>query len=84
MKSFIVFVSILYFKTFSDNIECYRFEPNTITLKNYTGCPGDEHNSVHFNQSITQINRNKYVISGEITLKEQINSQIQVFFSAEF
>lgn len=74
----IVFFSILYFKTFSDSIECYRFEPNTITIKNYTGCPGDEHNPVHFNQSITQIYRNKYVINGEITLKEQINSQIQV------
>lgn len=57
---------------------CYRFEPNTITLSNYSVCPGDEKNVCQFKQNIISIARNKYAISGEVIFKDVIHPPIQV------
>lgn len=57
---------------------CYRFEPNTITLTNYSACPGNENNVCQFKQNIIGIARNKYAVSGELLFKEAIHPPIQL------
>lgn len=58
---------------------CYRFEPNTLTLKNVTECPGVENNVAHINQTITPIARNKYKVNGDITLDEYFPGHLEVY-----
>lgn len=59
--------------------DCYRFEPNTLTLNNFTKCPGDEENTAHLNFSISRLARNKYVINGEVMFEETHNGPLEVF-----
>lgn len=66
------------FLSFFRLTNCYRFEPNTITLKNFSGCPEDERNSCHFKQTITPIARNKYTINGELHFKEVLRPPLLV------
>lgn len=70
----LIFLHIL----FIEGINCYRFEPSTLTLKNLSGCPEDEKNPVHFTHNIKQISRNKFAIDGNITIKVKINGPISV------
>lgn len=59
-------------------VNSYRFEPNTITLTNFSDCPGNEKYSCRFEKNITHITRNKYTMNGELFFKEVIPPPIQV------
>lgn len=73
-----IIVLALIFRCYNNIIECYRFEPNTFSLTNFTGCPNDEDNMVHFKPNVTQNARNKYVVNGEITIKETLFGPFKV------
>lgn len=61
-----------------NSIEGYRFEPNTLTWTNNTGCQGDENYPVHFTNVVTRISENKYNVNGRITVSKPINGPIRV------
>lgn len=71
--------AFLLISIFNNFINGYRFEPNTITIKNFTGCKDDEKNTVHFKPNITRLARNKYVVNGEITINQVVPGPFQVF-----
>lgn len=62
----------------SMSTHAYRFEPNTLTVKNFSECPGNEEYVVHVDYKITQLARNKYVVSGLILIGENVGRHIEV------
>lgn len=57
----------------------YRYEPNTLTVKNFSECPGVENNVAHINQTILPVGRNKYAVNGELTFDEYFPGHLEVF-----
>lgn len=78
-KYHIIVISIWVFRLLSSSIESYRFEPNTMTLTNYSECPGSENHVVHINYTINRIARNRYVVNGELLFKEYLAAPLEVF-----
>lgn len=78
MKLHVVLIIILYFGVFHNVFYCYRFEPNSMTLTNYSEC-SDVKILVHLNQSFIKISRNKYQMNGELIFNQVIPAPIQVF-----
>lgn len=58
---------------------CYRFEPNTFVLKNYSACAVDKHIGMFVNIDFKEFSRNKFMANGEIISKETILPPTQVF-----
>lgn len=56
----------------------YRFEPNTLTVNNFSECRENEKYVVHVDYKITQLARNKYVVNGLIIIGENVGRQIEV------
>lgn len=56
----------------------YRYEPNTLTLQNFTECRGDAKNLVHSNFSITQIARNECKVNGELIFDAYYTGPLEV------
>lgn len=75
---FILLALVLLLCKSFEQIESYRFEPNTLTWTNNTGCPNDQNNSVHFLNVVTQISENKYNVNGKISVAKPINGPIRV------
>lgn len=73
-----VLIFILFSNVFGVFIDCYRFEPNTITIKSFSACKDDEKNAVRFKPNITLISRNKYEVNGEITIRQPVSGPYQV------
>lgn len=73
-----IFVFVCIFWLLNSTILCYRFEPNTMTLTNYSECPGNEKSVVHSNYTITQVARNTYVMNGELIFDEYLAGQMEV------
>lgn len=50
----------------------------TISLDNFSKCPNDEKNAVHFDGVITKITRNKYSVNGEFKFTDNAMGPIEV------
>lgn len=70
---------ILFLGIFETIIECYRFEPNTFEVKNFTGCPGDENNAILFHRNWSLLSRNRYGLEGEVKINETVFAPVEVF-----
>lgn len=62
------------FITLLHHTHCYRFEPNILTLNNYSSCSEDKSNPIHLNMSVEPISRNKYRINGEAIFEENLRT----------
>lgn len=56
----------------------YSFQVRTIALDKFSQCPQDENNAIRFNGTIVKIAQNKYAVNGEISIKHNISSPIEV------
>lgn len=75
----LIFLQIFFVHFLIEISECYRFEPNTLTVTNISFCHINETNRfAHLEQNLTHIWRNKYNVSGEMVIKEFISAPIQV------
>lgn len=79
---FHVFVLLWIFQLSCKLTHSYRYEPNTLTLQNFTECVGDEKNLVHANFSIDQIARNKCKINGELIFDAYYTGPLEVHILA--
>lgn len=57
----------------------YRFEPHTLILRNFSECQDEGKNVAHINQTITRVERNRYLVNGEITFEKPFPNQLEVF-----
>lgn len=80
MDNKIGFVFIWFIGYLIGSVHCYRFQPNTMTLNNFTDCAKSEDDVVaHFNCSITIIARNKYLLNGEVSFDVIDDVPMEVF-----
>ena len=73
-----IFVAILYLQFNGEFIKGFSFQTKTIKLNSFSECPEEEDTLIHYNGTVTKASRNKYTVSGEITLNETVAGPIEV------
>lgn len=78
MHQRIVFAFVLTMKFLNTLSNGYRFEPNTLTINNYSNCLENGKQSI-LNYSFSPISRNKYVVNGQMIVDEFMTGPLEVF-----
>lgn len=58
--------------------QSYRFEPNTLTLNNFSTCITGDNKTIDMHYSISQLGRNKYIVDGQAIFTEFLPGPLEV------